>query len=890
MLQKSKFYYFTILLLVFSLVSCNSTPDKPWTDALSSKTLGLMIYEDNTTFRTVLESDYIKILDDISTAAIPLMEIIENHDPTKIGVKAMALFPSESDNWHPVWIANIRSTFFSTLIKSLAHPFFESTYLFDGITIHKLTIGKRLLFTTKLEDLMLISESSYALESSIRSYLGEEDHLDVTEKELKPDYFYLNLNQLNVFLSQVIAVRYKPFLLNSFKEAGIAEISFKNSNEGEKSDLVLSIVGQSTIDPETPKHSAITNGLSNINSKITLDRYISGDAAAFSVLFGKTPFSPDEYALNSSLDSLLTHDPLVFDQLYSFLDEEFAAVTYAPSGYSDIGEHLFIRRLADVKGFLTTFQKLANNGYVRSINRSYYVSSPIIAKLIGSTGCDYESFYLTITAEAVVISPRLGLSERISADRSRRRVIYYNRTYSETRKRFPDEVSSFIWVESTPFKSYLNAYLAPDKNITAILNEFEIGVVATRYYKTTKKLSILAETFKTEKTKLPYEEQWISPLDGSKIVAQPTLADIGGSTLNEVLVATENGNVFGIANDGTTLFQASTKGEKPTGSPIVYDWYGNNQTAIMVAAGNKIFAWNINGTLLPQFPFELQEEITSPLLVTDITRSGIPEAVVATIDRKIHVLDGRGTNIKGFPVTTNTVVDNEILYLNFNNEWSLIAAADNGLFGWDKNGRLLSGFPVYISSTITAAPSVYSNNLLFGAKDGHIYTLGNNRIFADSLNVLRNSPLDTLTKTLRVGGLYVSDSPIISQPYIEKVRIQTDSLKIYNENMIISLNSDGALFMNSLSGLLRFAKSMGQPAADKHNPIITNLDGYDSREIVTVANFGRLYAWQTFNGERYFTIPTTSVQHPLITDLSGNGNSELIAQTNRGLRCWTFYK
>ena len=62
----------------------------------------------------------------------------------------------------------------------------------------------------------------------------------------------------------------------------------------------------------------------------------------------------------------------------------------------------------------------------------------------------------------------------------------------------------------------------------------------------------------------------------------------------------------------------------------------------MQAAGTKIYAWNTNGLLLPQFPIEVGEEITTPLLVTDVLRNGIPELVIGTVARSVHVLDGRG--------------------------------------------------------------------------------------------------------------------------------------------------------------------------------------------------------------------------------------------------------
>src|SRR5690606_11976819 len=122
------------------------------------------------------------------------------------------------------------------------------------------------------------------------------------------------------------------------------------------------------------------------------------------------------------------------------------------------------------------------------------------------------------------------------------------------------------------------------------------------------------------------------------------------------------------------------------GGPVLYDWYGNGQLVILLPAGNKIFAWNSNGDLLPSFPIELEANISAPILVDDILRNGVPEIVVATENRKVHVLNNRGNNVSGWPQNTNAVVTEKPVFHQFEGNWSVFAFSENALHSWLRAG------------------------------------------------------------------------------------------------------------------------------------------------------------------------------------------------------------
>jgi hypothetical protein len=329
--------------------------------------------------------------------------------------------------------------------------------------------------------------------------------------------------------------------------------------------------------------------------------------------------------------------------------------------------------------------------------------------------------------------------------------------------------------------------------------------------------------------------------------------------------------------------QANTGSDTPVGSPVIYDWYGTNQTIILQAAGNKIYAWNEDGQSLPKFPFELDEQITSPLLIDDINRDGLPNAMVATADRKLHLLDGRGDNIDGWPVTTNAEIKTSPTIENYRGANTIFAFSENTLHGWLVDGSERGQFPKFINSSLKGSPVLYNDNILGNAADGYLYSMGPNKIFADSLNVF-----DTSTESSDIEAVYASNSALVGSPSVHNLTVENDE-QTYRESMILTMSSNGSAFLINTKGQLRFTQSMGQPAAPMSSPFIADIDNNGENNIIGLANFGRLYVWEVRTGKRIYTVPTSGMQYPIIANIDGDDYNELIAQTREGLRTWTIF-
>ena len=125
---------------------------------------------------------------------------------------------------------------------------------------------------------------------------------------------------------------------------------------------------------------------------------------------------------------------------------------------------------------------------------------------------------------------------------------------------------------------------------------------------------------------------------------------------------------------------------------------------------------------------------------------------------------------------------------------------------------------------------------------------------------------------------------------MHNLRIQSEEgPESYSGSMILTMSANGSVFLFDENGQLRFTQSMGQPSANGFSPYVTDINNDNMMDVISLANFGRLYAWTILDGERLYGLPTTGMDYPIIENIDGDRYVELIAQTREGLRCWTIY-
>lgn len=867
------------LFALIIIISCSSIQDRPWLDAIPEKAPFTIIPEETATLNSVLQSSYTPFLDDITSSAIQLLSRVDSTAFDPIRLNGIILYPGADDQLETVWMAHAPNGIMQRMKDSFYRDFTQNQYYFHDVVIHVFHLGDRRLFAAQLHDNLLLSESSLGLEDAIRAYIGKLPRAKVADLSLEPGHIIMNTPSLDKWVQQLAKVTYRPVIKNALKGTNPTLLNVSQQGE-EQGNSEFQLSGNISFSEDVP--SDLVASFSGENAPITLDRYISGNAAAFG-LFRLSPRLAPPVSLpdTTDLDTELMENKLRYSTLAKTLRPEFSLVMYAQSGFLTTGEHLFLRKVSDVSALRQALSELARDDYIQRSDGTYYIQSAAIAKLIGSSMCTFQDFYLDITGDVVAISKRKGLVEIVSSDRNRRRTMFYDQTFRNIKKELSEEISG-LFIANTEFYSFVEPFLSPNNYLNALTAKFDILTVSTRINEDDRSLAFILNTYQTQDRTAPYQEKWLFPT-GSDLSGKPVLADIGGSARDEVIFATHSGNLYALAADGTVVMQANTGTDTPTGSPVVYDWYGTNQNIILLAAGNKVYGWNDNGQLLPKFPFELDENITSPLVVSDIDRNGLPDAMVATANRKLHILNGRGENISGWPVTTNAEVKTEPAVVNFKGSRTILAFSENAVHGWLTNGTQRSEFPKFINASLNGSPVLYEGNILGNAADGYLYSIGPNKLFADSLNVF-----ETTAESTDIEAIYASNSSLVGSPSVHDFTVR-DEEQIYREPMILTMSANGSVFLVNTSGQLRFTQNMGQPAAPSFSPFITDINKDNQKDIIALANFGRLYVWEVISGERIYSVPTSGMQYPIVTDIDADGINELIAQTNEGLRTWSIF-
>lgn len=867
-----------LVIALIAITTCSSVPDHPWFHAIPGKSPFIILPEEDATLNSALQSPYVPFLDDITASAIQLLSPIDSTANESVNLKGIILYPGARSQLETVWVAESADNIMQRLKENFYQQFTQNEYHFNDIIVHILHMEDRRLYATEIHNTLLFSESSLGIEDAIRAYLGKIPRARLADLSMEPGHIIMNTPSLGEWIEQLITVTHRPTVQGLFTGTKAALLSVNQTSDNQNSSIQMS--GTIPLNEDVP--SELVASVASENAPITLDRYISSNAAAFG-LFRQPPrqAAPTSLPDTTQLDSTLMEDGPRYMDIARTLDSEYSLVLYAQSGFLSTGEHLFLRRLSDPAALRQELSDLESEGHIEERDGAYFIQSTAMAKLIGSQLCSFRDFYLDITGEAVAISKRKGLVDVISSDRNRRRTMFYEQEYRDRKENLPEEVSS-LFVTNPDFYSFIEPFLSPNSYLNAITSKFNTLFASTSLNDDEQSLSFNVHSYQTGGDAEPYEERWLFPTGGD-LSGKPALADIGGSDRDEVIFATEEGNVYALAADGTVVMEVNTSTDQPVGSPVIYDWYGTNQHVILIPAGDKIYGWDDNGQTLPQFPFELDEQITSPLVIDDVDQDGLPNAIVATADRRLHVLNGRGENISGWPTTTNAEINTAPTIENYRGVKTIIAFSENAVHAWQPNGTEREDFPKFINASLNGSPVVFDENILGNGADGYLYSIGDQQLFSDSLNVYENT-----SESSDIEAVYAANTALEGSPSVYDITISNED-GTTSGPMILMMSSNGSLFLIDSSGELQFTQNMGQPAAHSFSPFIADIDQNNQEDIIALANFGRLYVWEINSGDRIYSVPTSAMQYPIVADIDGNGYNELIAQTQEGLRTWTIF-
>ncbi len=814
----------------------------------------------------------------------------------------------------------------------------QNHYQFNGIRIHILggATDQNNLYIATIGDILVLSASPRSVEKFVMR--SGQSHSDqsmgfgfYSPETLRPGDVILNPDMMDDWASTFSNVLFHPTLSNAFdgvdpvllRETPKATTATSKASRasGSSNGSGWTMSGKVHFSDSVTGH--LTQRLTGRAEELKLDRYITNNAAAYSIL--RIPSNVNEALVDSIFSELaiVTRKPSLLDDLRNAPSSEIAFVGLAESGFQAGSEVIYLRSLQNPSALRRVLNEMVAMGQAAIEGRLYVVDEPEIARYL--TGADFapgERFYLDLFEDAVVVSTRAGLTESVRDDASRRNVLRFHPDYLTQMDSYGRRVSFIASLRSERFFPFITPWLQTGRTtegfeaLEFLRRSGKYTLIGTREELTDPVQVLLSATSTAEEIQ-PYRELWVYPLPDVELSGIPIFANMGGSERPEIIFSTVNGSVVVLAADGTSILQLSTGADTPLGSPVAYDWYGTRQNVLLQAAGSSIYGWDQNGNRLPGFPIRLQERIVSPLVVADITRNGLPELLLSTADRKVHVLQARGVPVTGWPQTMNSTITGAPLLYSHNGSTSIFAVSQNTLHGWTGKGELLPGYPYFEMEPFSSEPvSMPDGQLLLATQGGSVLLLDAFSMEGMSARAGADTRQEDSGGTGRpLAGqrnrLLISQSGILGKPRFvpnQQIRIpaiqtltpeviaslsasERDSLEsaqmTLREDLVFAASPEGSLYLYNLDGGLRFIQNMGQEISEFSPISIQDLNRDQLPELVSTGRFGRLFAWTIATSERMLDLPANGMQYPVFTDLDLDQRIELIALTREGLRCWT---
>ena len=232
---------------------------------------------------------------------------------------------------------------------------------------------------------------------------------------------------------------------------------------------------------------------------------------------------------------------------------------------------------------------------------------------------------------------------------------------------------------------------------------------------------------------------WPVSYNSNWILCAPALSDLNGDGKMEIIVnekANPVGKVHILNFDGTSYsanWPVSLDGI-PAITPSVADVDGDGQKEIIAYSTKSRFIFGLDGQLKSGFPLTTDPNQSysyqSPI-IANLDGDNTKEIIGATHGDapQFYVMNSDNSNYQGWP---KYVPDSSWTYstptvVKINDEWKIFMSRPIGtdpldmLYGWDKNGNMLNGFPIVksggLEGYISVADIIGDNNyeLIFGS-------------------------------------------------------------------------------------------------------------------------------------------------------------------------------
>jgi len=193
----------------------------------------------------------------------------------------------------------------------------------------------------------------------------------------------------------------------------------------------------------------------------------------------------------------------------------------------------------------------------------------------------------------------------------------------------------------------------------------------------------------------------------------PAIANIAGSSREEIVVGTQNNELLAFHDNGTAVtgFPVALT-DDISGSPAIGDVDGNGDLEIVINTRNgTVRALNHDGTTLwTRFTTNGITFGPSPALA-DVDADGKLETFLPASNGKLYCFTYTGADRAGFPVnySATTYTESSPIIADINGDGLrdvIIGSEEKYIWGFDRNGVVLDGFPLTTDDAMRGVPAL----------------------------------------------------------------------------------------------------------------------------------------------------------------------------------------
>ncbi|MCF7802402.1 MAG: S8 family serine peptidase [Candidatus Marinimicrobia bacterium] len=138
---------------------------------------------------------------------------------------------------------------------------------------------------------------------------------------------------------------------------------------------------------------------------------------------------------------------------------------------------------------------------------------------------------------------------------------------------------------------------------------------------------------------------------GDRLVSAPTVANIDDMDGPEIIIGSDNDELYAVDNTGEILWTFSDPTQNLRMTPGVGDITGDGMLEIFFSSYDRnIYALDHTGELIAGWPVLTGSTISSSPVLADVDNDGLPEIFVGSDDNSLYGLNSLGEPISGFPI------------------------------------------------------------------------------------------------------------------------------------------------------------------------------------------------------------------------------------------------